>query len=198
MYISDYRERAKESLSGRWLEPIMVNIIMILISASTGWVTEVIPQLSVFSIIISGPLYLGVAFYFSQFIVNKDLGIRDMFYGFNFLWGKSILLYFFTGLFTLLWLLCFIVPGIIKAFAYSMAPYILAENPNMTVFEALDESQAMMEGYKWDLFKLGFSFIGWFLLSLLTLGVLLIWVIPYMQAAQAEFYHQNKLKKGTI
>lgn len=176
----------------------MVNIIMILISASTGWVTEVIPQLSVFSIIISGPLYLGVAFYFSQFIVNKDLGIRDMFYGFNFLWGKSILLYFFTGLFTLLWLLCFIVPGIIKAFAYSMAPYILAENPNMTVFEALDESQAMMEGYKWDLFKLGFSFIGWFLLSLLTLGVLLIWVIPYMQAAQAEFYHQNKLKKGTI
>ena len=120
IYISDYRERAKESLSGRWLEPIMVNIIMILISASTGFITEVIPQLRVFSIIISGPLYLGVAFYFSQFVLNKDLGIRDMFYGFNYLWGKSILLYFFTGLFTLLWLLCFIVPGIIKAFAYAM------------------------------------------------------------------------------
>lgn len=121
-----------------------------------------------------------------------------MFYGFNFLWGKSILLYFFTGLFTLLWLLCFIVPGIIKAFPYAMAPYNLADDPTMSAFDALDESQKMMEGYKWDLFKLGFSFIGWILLSLLTFGILLIWVIHYMQATQAEFYHQNKLKKGTI
>ena len=120
-----------------------------------------------------------------------------MFYGFNFLWGKSIVLYFFTGLFTLLWLLCFIVPGIIKAFAYAIAPYILADNPTMSAFDALDESQTMMEGRKWNLFKLGFSFIGWLLLSILTFGILLIWIIPYMQAAYAAFYQQNKLKKST-
>jgi uncharacterized membrane protein len=198
MYSSDYRERARQSLSGRWFEPIMVNVILIMISASTGWITEVIPQLSIFSITISGPLYLGVAFYFSQFVVNNDRGISDMFYGFNFLWGKSIVLFFFTGLFTLLWLLCFIVPGIIKAFAYAMAPYILADVPTMSAFDALDESQTMMEGRKWELFKLGFSFIGWFLLSILSFGILLIWIIPYMQTAFAAFYQQNKIKKGTI
>ena len=198
MYSSDYRERAKESLSGRWLEPIMVNIIIILISASTGFITEVIPQLRVFSIIIFGPLYLGVAFYFSQFVLNKDRGINDMFYGFNFLWGKSIVLYCFTGLFTLWWLLCFIVPGIVKAFAYSMAPYILAGDPTMSAFAAMYESHKMMAGKTWDLFKLGFSFIGWLLLSILTFGILLIWIIPYMQTAFAAFYQQNKIKKGTI
>ena len=196
MYTSDYREMARNSLSGRWLEPILVNIIIVMISIGMSFVSLIFPRLGMFSIIISGPLYLGVAFYFSQFVIGKDLGIKDMFYGFNFLWGKSILLYFFTGLFILLWSLCFIIPGIIKAFAYAMAPYILADNPTMTAFEALDESQIIMEGRKWELFILGLSFIGWILLSILTFGVLLIWIIPYMQAAQAAFYQKNKMNRS--
>lgn len=97
----------------------------------------------------------------------------------------SILLVY---LYTLLWTLLFIVPGIIKGLAYSLTPFIVKDNPQLSPNQAINLSMKMMKGHKFDLFYLYLSFIGWILLAMLTLGIGLLWVIPYMQTSMAAFY----------
>lgn len=97
----------------------------------------------------------------------------------------SILLVY---LYTILWTLLFIVPGIIKGLAYSLTPFIVKDNPQLSPNQAINLSMKMMKGHKFDLFYLYLSFIGWILLAMLTLGVGLLWVIPYMQTSMAAFY----------
>lgn len=97
----------------------------------------------------------------------------------------SILLVY---LYTILWTLLFIVPGIIKGLAYSLTPFIVKDNPQLLPNEAINLSMKMMKGHKFDLFYLYLSFIGWILLAMLTLGIGLLWVIPYMQTSMAAFY----------
>lgn len=97
----------------------------------------------------------------------------------------SILLVY---LYTLLWTLLFIVPGIIKGLAYSLTPFIVKDNPHLSPNQAINLSMKMMKGHKFDLFYLYLSFIGWILLAMLTLGIGLLWVIPYMQTSMAAFY----------
>ena len=95
---------------------------------------------------------------------------------------------FLVGLFTFLWSLLLFVPGIIKACSYSQAMYILAENPGISPMEAINRSKEMMQGHKMEYFLLVLSFFGWTLLAPFTLGVLYIWLMPYMQATFANFY----------
>ena len=99
---------------------------------------------------------------------------------------------FLVGLFTFLWSLLFIIPGIIKAYSYSMSLYILAENKGKPALECINESMAMTEGHKMDLFVLGLSFIGWGLLCAITFGIAGIWVAPYMEATFANAYNSLK------
>lgn len=101
----------------------------------------------------------------------------------------SILLVY---LYTILWTLLFIVPGIIKGLAYSLTPFIVKDNPQLSPNEAINLSMKMMKGHKFDLFYLYLSFIGWILLAMLTLGIGLLWVIPYMQTSMAAFYLDMK------
>lgn len=109
--------------------------------------------------------------------------------------GNSILMYLLMAVFTYLWTLLFIVPGIIKGLSYAMAPYIMAENEYyMTPNDAIKESMRIMEGHKMELFIIYLSFIGWILLSILTCGLLLIYVEPYMQTTLANFYNAIKDK----
>ena len=99
------------------------------------------------------------------------------------------------ALFIFLWMLLFIIPGIIKALAYSMTPYILADCPNVTAREALKLSMRMTNGHKMDLFVLGLSFIGWFILGALTLHILtVVFVLPYMYTTYAGFYTELRNK----
>jgi len=102
-------------------------------------------------------------------------------------WGM-----FLMSLFTFLWTLLFIIPGIIKVFSYAMTPYILEENPELSANDAIDRSRAMMKGRKFDLFWLWLSFIGWGILCIFTLGIGFLWLIPYMQTAEAAFYEDVK------
>ena len=99
---------------------------------------------------------------------------------------------FLVGLFTFLWSLLLIVPGIIKGCSYSQAMYILAENPGISPTEAINRSKAMMDGHKMEYFLLGLSFIGWSILGIFTLGILYIWLIPYMQTTLANYYRSLK------
>lgn len=87
-----------------------------------------------------------------------------------------------------LWSLLFIIPGIVKAYAYRMVPYILADNPNIGVKRAIALSNEMTMGHKFDMFVLDLSFIGWYLLGALALGIGVFFVMPYENATNAELY----------
>lgn len=89
---------------------------------------------------------------------------------------------------TLLWALLFIIPGIIAAYRYAMAPYIMAENPDMSASSAIGESKYLMSNNKWRLFCLQFSFIGWYILAMFTAGIGGIFLAPYVKAAYTAFY----------
>lgn len=101
-----------------------------------------------------------------------------------------------TSVFIFLWLLLFLIPGIIKCFSYAMTPYILIEHPEMSVNKAIDESIYLMDGHKFDYFYLGLSFIGWIILSIMSFGIGFIWLIPYMQTTMAAFYADLKKEKN--
>ena len=105
---------------------------------------------------------------------------------------KNVAAYLLMCLFIFLWTLLLIIPGIIKALAYSMTPFILKDFPELSVNQAINLSQKMMKGHKFDYFWLGLSFIGWILLGLLTLGIGYIWLIPYMYTSYAAFYEEVK------
>ena len=100
---------------------------------------------------------------------------------------------FFRDLYTVLWTLLLIIPGIVKSYEYQMIPYLLAENPQMTKEQAFAESKRMMTGQKWRAFVLDLSFIGWNILSALTLGILgIFYVQPYMDATHAALYETHR------
>lgn len=95
---------------------------------------------------------------------------------------------FLVLLYTLLWTLLLIIPGIIASLSYAMTPYLLAEHPELTAGEAIRRSKELMEGNRWRLFCLGFSFIGWAFLCVVTFGLGSLWLTPYAEAAYAAFY----------
>lgn len=88
-------------------------------------------------------------------------------------------MYLLIMIFTFLWTLLLIVPGIIKSLSYSLAPYILADNPELTANEAINRSMQMMQGHKMDLFLIVLGYAGFALLSILALGIPLLWLYPY-------------------
>lgn len=147
------------------------------------------------SIVIAPALNLSLCIIFLNVVRDRKVEISDLFSGFNKL-GRAWWLYFLTGLFTALWSLLLIVPGIVKSYSYSMAYYVLADNPEMTAREALKESMRIMDGHKMELFVLHLSFLGWILLSYVTFGLSLFYVIPYMSATVANFYEGIKSGSG--
>jgi len=151
-------------------------------------------------------LFLG----FDNF--GKSLGVYFLQALFVFLWGLFALIpigifvfnaftnpYIFTEslssfLFIYLCLIIFYIPAMIAQYRYSMSFYILRDNPEIGIHQSIRESSEMMKGYKWKFFLLGLSFIGWGLLCVLTLGIGLLWLMPYMNTTYANFY--NELKKS--
>ena len=110
-------------------------------------------------------------------------------------YANIVLTMFLRDLFTALWSLILVVPGIVKHYEYLMVPYIIAENPAMDYKEAFQISKEMMEGEKMEAFIMDLSFLGWYLLSAITCGLLAIFYVnPYVQATFAEMYTFNKQK----
>lgn len=150
--------------------------------------------LNLISSIVSVILSVGVITYVLGFVRNKEFKINNIFEGFK----EKIVLILVTSLlayiFICLWTILFIIPGIIATFSYAMIYYILADKKQSEVgpMEVLKKSKAMMKGYKWDYFVFQLSFFGWLLLSCLTLGILYIWVGPYMMVASALYYENLK------
>lgn len=138
------------------------------------------------------PISYSLSHAYLSLIEGKKVKFSMLAIGYTEAWGKSILLSFLIWIFTLLWSLLFVIPGIIKAYSYRMAFFILVDNPELSANEALQKSKEMMKGHKLDLFVLDLSFIWWFLLVAITFGVASIYVAPYIGATQANFYKSLK------
>ena len=189
MFAKNYRRQAWGRLSGNWGVAILAYLLYsLIIGALSGTGIGVL--------ILAGPLYAGLIAVFVQLARTGSTKIEYMFENLTNGFVNKMLTYILMEVYTFLWALLFIIPGIVKAYSYSMAFYIMNDNPEMGANEAITRSREMMNGHKWQLFCLHFSFIGWILLSVLTFGVLMIFVAPYMQAAEAEFYENLKIEAG--
>ena len=139
-------------------------------------------------VFIFNPLEVGCKKYYLRNL-NETAQVGNIGYAFDNNYKNITKTMFFRDLFTVLWTLLFIIPGIVKSYEYQMIPYLLADNPQMTKEQAFEESKRMMQGQKWKAFVLDLSFIGWNILSALTLGILgIFYVQPYMDATHAALY----------
>ncbi|MCE5236614.1 MAG: DUF975 family protein [Clostridiaceae bacterium] len=120
-------------------------------------------------------------------LCNNRAELSDLFARFG-IFFKAFGLMLFMGLFVFLWSLLLFVPGIIAAYRYSMAPYLMAQHPEMGIRDAVRESKRLMRGHKWRLFCLQLSFIGWAFLCIFTFGIGYLWLVPYVQTSTAAFY----------
>lgn len=124
-----------------------------------------------------------------KLVDDEDPAFRNLFSQFR--KSKAIIIaYLLRFLFESIGYMLFIVPGIIISYNYALVPFILADNPCVSGKEALKMSREMMYGNRWRLFCLQFSFIGWILLTILSLGIGSIWLTPYQNAALASFYRE--------
>ena len=180
----DFRTQARTALSGNWGVAILTWLIAGIIVGAAG-------STVIGSILLVGPMTVGLAGVFLLLIRRKKAEIVNVFDGFkNFV--NALLGGLLYTIFLSLWTMLFIIPGIIKSYSYAMTFYILSDHPELDGMEAITRSRQMMKGNKWRLFCLDFSFIGWVLLCVLTFGILFLYVGPYMDAAHAAFYQSLK------
>lgn len=145
---------------------------------------------------IFNPFHVGGCHFFLENSFVNTARFRLIIYGFKTNYKNNVLTMFLRSLYTYLWSLLFIIPGIIKSYEYFMVPYILADHPELKSNEVFELSKKMMNGQKWNTFVLQLSFIGWHLLNMITFGLLgLVYVNPYIHATNAELY--LKLKQGS-
>lgn len=183
------KRNAKENLRGNWGIAILTLLISYVLMGAASCV------FGIGELIVGGSIETGVALIFLKLSYRANPEIGELFTPFqNFV--NTFFAGFLVGLFTFLWSLLLIVPGIVKGIAYSQTFYIMTEHPEYTGREAIDASQELMQGHKWEYFVLGLSFIGWFLLSTLTFGILLFYVKPYYEATMAEYYRYLKETSG--
>ena len=203
----DYKNSALDALKGSWPESIVTAIVYFAIAAvctapsalqGNGsdllWVSPVLfvaasGSTLLLSLLFLSPLQVGYYNTFKRLHREGDTGLVGNLFSQGFgNWGHIVLGQLLMGIFIFLWSLLLIVPGIIKAYSYAMTPYILVDRPELSVRDAIRLSGRMMSGRKLDLFCLHLSFIGWMLLCILTLGIGILFLSPYMMTAQAAFY----------
>ena len=193
------KAQAKEQIKGKIGILFVIGLIVAAISIVASLVFSLIPAIG--NLLVS--LVITPAFTLSMIRVYLNLtrGVTpkadDAFTGFDDFWS-AFKVNFLVGLYTFLWSLLFVIPGIIKGYSYSFALYILAENKGKSARECIKESMAMTDGHKMELFVLGLSFIGWILLGYVTFGISYIWTFPYIEATFANAYNSLKPDNSNV
>ena len=186
---SELRTVSRTTLSGNWMMAALATLVYLLIA---GGISSIPVAGSVLAIIVTYPLAYGFAILFLDlFREGKPIDIGKLFDGFKDfgrVWGTLIL----VAIYTILWTCLLIIPGIVKSYSYALTPFILKDEPELKYNAAIEKSMRMMDGYKMKLFLLDLSFIGWMILSILTLGIGLLFLQPYMNTARAAFYEDLK------
>lgn len=193
----ELKQQAKAQMKGKmgkFIPILLVYLVCVLaITAITEVVSIKIAVLGmVLTFVLTPPISMGYYIVFLNTTYGDTPKVGDLFDGYRKFFTKSIILYLLNAVFVFLWTLLLVVPGIIKTYAYSMAWFVLAENPDMSAREALKESERIMKGHKLDYFVLQLSFILWGLLTCVTLGLAAFYVAPYQQLTFTNFYHNIK------
>ena len=193
----DYKNRALASLEGKWMNGIIATVIMLLLSGGVGTIFDFTlfnGSGSIWELILL-PLTWGYAVYFLNMVRNEDISYVRLFDGFkSFL--RIFLALFLVAICSFIGFLLLIIPGFIVALMFAMTSYILKDNEEIGVIDAMKQSKAMMDGHKMELFWLSLSFIGWAILSILSFGFGFLFLLPYMYAAYAHFYEDLKAEQA--
>lgn len=189
---AELKTNAKAQIQGKIGILFLITLIVGAISGAASGLLSLIPGGSLIATIIITPaMTLSLVRVYLMVIKGQQPEAKDAFCGFDDFFS-AFKVNLLTGIFTFLWSLLFVIPGIIKSISYSMAMYVLAENKGKNAMECINESKAMTEGHKMDLFLLGLSFMGWILLTIVTCGIAYIWVGPYMSTTFANAYRSLK------
>ena len=190
---AELKARAKAQLGNNifgntWLTALLACFIVGAITTAAG---TILPGIG--GIILTGPLSFGLFYIFlKQARDGQTMNIMDIFKGFTDDFAQTLLIGLMTAIFKALWSLLFVIPGIVKSYAYSMAFYIKADHPEYDWQQCINASKAITKGHKGELFILDLSFIGWYFVGALCLGIGTLWVVPYHNAAKAQFYETIK------
>jgi uncharacterized membrane protein len=177
-------QNARESLKGKWGLAVGTCLVYMVISVAM----QGIPKAgALFSLLISGPMIVGMSIFSLSLSRDRNPQFEQIFYGFK-KFGTALGAYLLFIVFTLLWAILLIVPGIIAAISYGMSFFIIAEDDTIGPLDAIKKSKQMMYGHKWKYFCLCLRFLGWGLLCILTLGIGFLWLSPYMAVSFAKFY----------
>lgn len=158
------------------------------VNRAVNAILPVVIILALIQLLIGGAVELGLKRYNLDLLTRENPPAFATLFSRFCIWGRAFGLRFMTSLLIFLWTLLLIIPGIIASYRYALAPYLMAENPDMGVMEAIARSKELMNGNKWRLFCLELSFIGWHLLCALTLSIGYLWLAPYQNAAKTAFY----------
>jgi len=188
---SELRAKAKEACTGSLVFTYF--IYELLIAALSGLTATGVG--AVIAMLFEGPLFVGLIVAIKDNLEGREAKVKTLFSTVNNL-GKTFVVSLLTGVYVLLWSLLFVIPGIIKSYAYALVYYIHNEDPDMKAKDVIAKSEKMMNGHKWELFCLEFGYIGWIILSMFTFGILLFWVLPKMETAKYLFYQE--LKKEAV
>lgn len=146
----------------------------------------------VLNVLLINPLEIGRARFFHRDL-EENAEIKEVCFTFDRGYKNGVKIMFFRDLYTFLWSLLFIIPGVVKSYEYRMIPYILGENPDMNMEQVFAMSRQMMDGNKWNAFVLDLSFILWDLLGVCTVGILnILYVEPYKRLTDAGLYQALK------
>ena len=225
-----YKSFAKKQLSGRWGVPILVTLFVFVVSSifsipdilqlsrsgyfAAIWNNDSLAALdalnsakstsfitSIVSMIISAILEVAtIGVYIKMSRSPEPVAFSDFIEGFN-NWARATLGALWQYLWVFLWTLLFIIPGIIKTIAYSQMYYIIAEYKDVSVTKAMRISIEITKGHKWDLFVMYLSFLGWEILAAFTLGILNLWLLPYINMTYINAYHalmKEAIESGRI
>lgn len=195
----EYKNRALASLEGNWGTAAIATLILFAITGCVGSViTMPFGSDSPTGMGINGiwsllclPLEWGYTVWFLKLIRKEDIRYESLFDGYKD-FVRTFLTYFLYGIAVAIGTLLFIVPGIILAIGLMMSIYLIKDDKEICAMDALKKSWEMTKGHKMNLFMLGLSFIGWFILCILTLGIGFLFLVPYIDTAFAYYYEDLK------
>lgn len=188
---SQLRAEARQALQGKWP---MAAVAALIYSIVAGGLSAIPFIGGLCSLFIGLPVAYGIAIVMFGVFKGKDVDFGVLFEGFQD-YSRIFVTKLLQGIYTALWSLLLVVPGIIKYYSYAMTDYILKEEPEMKNNAAIEKSMAMMENNKMKLFLLDLSFIGWALLAIVTFGIGFLFLQPYMQVSRAAFYEDLKAQQ---
>ncbi len=209
---SQYRAEAMQVLTGNYQKPIIFMLILVVYSALFSSIQDALgavtysfnsvdfvlignPVIYYFLSLVNFAVMSGLAFstmnLYISVIQKPDFKIEDVLLsGFKKDFLQNVITYFLMNIFIFLWSLLFIIPGIIKSYAYAMTFYFRNREPDLDGNVAITKSKQYMNGNKGRLFILDLSYIGWYILSIFTFGILLFWIVPRHQTARVIMFNE--------